>query len=146
MKSWLASLAVYGRPRLLSVLFMGFSSGLPLPLTFLQTQPSQTLAALSAQLQWIGDARFVSHPDPLQWLHSALCGPASPGPRDFLIGWVEERDPASSLWLRLGPANATEAADTQCTDWQDAAEIGMQKLSMLGRLLRATDSGLAVSF
>jgi PAT family beta-lactamase induction signal transducer AmpG len=34
MKAWLASLKVYGRPRLLSVLFMGFSSGLPLPLTF----------------------------------------------------------------------------------------------------------------
>jgi PAT family beta-lactamase induction signal transducer AmpG len=34
MKAWLASLRIYGRPRLLSVLFMGFSSGLPLPLTF----------------------------------------------------------------------------------------------------------------
>jgi PAT family beta-lactamase induction signal transducer AmpG len=31
---WYASLAVYTRPRLLAVLFMGFSSGLPLPLTF----------------------------------------------------------------------------------------------------------------
>ncbi len=31
---WYASLAVYARPRLLAVLFMGFSSGLPLPLTF----------------------------------------------------------------------------------------------------------------
>jgi PAT family beta-lactamase induction signal transducer AmpG len=33
MKSWLASLEVYRQPRLLSVLFMGFSSGLPLGLT-----------------------------------------------------------------------------------------------------------------
>jgi PAT family beta-lactamase induction signal transducer AmpG len=32
--SWRESLAVYLRPRLLAVLFMGFSSGLPLPLTF----------------------------------------------------------------------------------------------------------------
>jgi PAT family beta-lactamase induction signal transducer AmpG len=32
--SWRDSLAVYLRPRLLAVLFMGFSSGLPLPLTF----------------------------------------------------------------------------------------------------------------
>jgi hypothetical protein len=32
--AWYASLAVYTRPRLLAVLFMGFSSGLPLPLTF----------------------------------------------------------------------------------------------------------------
>jgi PAT family beta-lactamase induction signal transducer AmpG len=34
MKAWLASLRIYRRPRLLSVLFMGFASGLPLPLTF----------------------------------------------------------------------------------------------------------------
>jgi PAT family beta-lactamase induction signal transducer AmpG len=34
VKSWLASLTVYREPRLLAVLFMGFASGLPLPLTF----------------------------------------------------------------------------------------------------------------
>src|SRR5207237_8467357 len=34
MKTWLASLRVYREPRLLAVLFMGFASGLPLPLTF----------------------------------------------------------------------------------------------------------------
>ncbi|HEX2115836.1 MAG TPA: AmpG family muropeptide MFS transporter [Alphaproteobacteria bacterium] len=34
MKSWLESLRVYREPRMLAVLFMGFSSGLPLPLTF----------------------------------------------------------------------------------------------------------------
>jgi PAT family beta-lactamase induction signal transducer AmpG len=32
--NWFASLKVYREPRLLAVLFMGFSSGLPLPLTF----------------------------------------------------------------------------------------------------------------
>jgi PAT family beta-lactamase induction signal transducer AmpG len=32
--SWRNALAVYRRPRLVAVLFMGFSSGLPLPLTF----------------------------------------------------------------------------------------------------------------
>ncbi len=34
MKAWFESLAVYREPRMLAVLFMGFSSGLPLPLTF----------------------------------------------------------------------------------------------------------------
>ncbi|HEX6977862.1 MAG TPA: AmpG family muropeptide MFS transporter [Alphaproteobacteria bacterium] len=34
MKTWIESLAVYREPRMLAVLFMGFSSGLPLPLTF----------------------------------------------------------------------------------------------------------------
>lgn len=34
MQSWLESLRVYREPRMLAVLFMGFASGLPLPLTF----------------------------------------------------------------------------------------------------------------
>ncbi len=34
MSTWLDSLKIYREPRLLAVLFMGFSSGLPLPLTF----------------------------------------------------------------------------------------------------------------
>jgi PAT family beta-lactamase induction signal transducer AmpG len=34
MSSWRDSLAIHLRPRLLAVLFMGFGSGLPLPLTF----------------------------------------------------------------------------------------------------------------
>lgn len=34
MPAWLTSLSVYREPRLLAVLFMGFSSGLPLALTF----------------------------------------------------------------------------------------------------------------
>ena len=34
MATWLESLRVYRQPRLLAVLFMGFASGLPLPLTF----------------------------------------------------------------------------------------------------------------
>src|SRR5712671_5125807 len=34
VKGWLASLAVYGQPRLIAILLMGFSSGLPLALTF----------------------------------------------------------------------------------------------------------------
>ncbi|MBV8537524.1 MAG: AmpG family muropeptide MFS transporter [Alphaproteobacteria bacterium] len=34
MSSWFESLKIYRTPRLIAVLFMGFSSGLPLPLTF----------------------------------------------------------------------------------------------------------------
>src|SRR5579884_1336247 len=33
-RAWLASLAVYREPRLVAILLMGFSSGLPLALTF----------------------------------------------------------------------------------------------------------------
>jgi PAT family beta-lactamase induction signal transducer AmpG len=34
MRPWLDSLRIYREPRLLAILFMGFASGLPLPLTF----------------------------------------------------------------------------------------------------------------
>ncbi|MBF0447838.1 MAG: AmpG family muropeptide MFS transporter [Magnetococcales bacterium] len=34
MKPWLSSLEVYGHPRVIAILFLGFSSGLPLALTF----------------------------------------------------------------------------------------------------------------
>src|ERR1700740_3696613 len=34
MNAWLATLRVYRSPRMLAILLMGFSSGLPLPLTF----------------------------------------------------------------------------------------------------------------
>jgi hypothetical protein len=76
--------------------------GLPLPLTFLQTQPSQLLATLSAHLHWCGDARFVTHPDPLAVLALALAiaGHHTDG---LLLGWVNELEAESSLWLRLQP-------------------------------------------
>lgn len=37
---------------------------LPMPFDFLQSQPSQMLAALSHYLQWQGDASFIAHEDP----------------------------------------------------------------------------------
>lgn len=75
---------------------------LPLPLTFLQTQPSQLLAALSAQLQWLGDARFLVHPDGLALLDLALVL-ADSHADGLLLGWVDEQDMESSIWLRLQP-------------------------------------------
>lgn len=74
--------------------------GLPLPLTFLQTQPSQLLAALSAQLGWCGDARFIAHPNPLSVLALALVI-ADSHANGLLVGWVNELEIKSSLWLRL---------------------------------------------
>ena len=71
-----------------------------LPLTFLQTQPSQLLAALSAQLRWRGDARFITHPDPLAVLALALAGRNAAG---LLLGWVDELETESSVWLHLEP-------------------------------------------
>lgn len=74
--------------------------GLPMPLTFLQTQPSQLLATLSAQLHWRGDARFVTHTDPLAVLELALAG-AGATTDHLLLGWVDELGTPSSQWVRL---------------------------------------------
>jgi hypothetical protein len=76
---------------------------LPLPLSFLQTQPSQLLAALSAQLKWSGDARFVTHSDPLVLLAWAL-SLADSHADGLLLGWVDEIEAHTSVWLRLQPA------------------------------------------
>jgi hypothetical protein len=72
--------------------------GLPLPFTFMQSQPSQTLAALSQHLGWQGDARYVLGRDPQALLQLAQleCGPAG-----LLIGTVEEDH--RTLWWRYIP-------------------------------------------
>lgn len=68
--------------------------GLPLPFTFMQSQPSQTLAALSQQLGWQGDARYVLCRDAHATLQLAQleCGDAG-----LLIGTVEE-DHRTEWW------------------------------------------------
>lgn len=76
-------------------------SDLPLPFSFLQSQPSQMLAALAAALQWQGDASFLPARDlPAQLTLAAR----QAGRRGLLLGWVEETGPATSHWLRLLPA------------------------------------------
>ena len=85
--------------------------GLPMPFTFLQSQPSQMLAALCQHLQWRGDARFVATRDVpgLMRLMQIECGPAG-----LLLGRVEEGQPGSeglapkSEWWRIAPNIDTE--------------------------------------
>ena len=81
---------------------------LPMPMGFLQAQPGQALATIAAQLAWIGDARFVAAAEPNAVLRLA----AALGHEDgVLIGWVDEYEVPSSVWLRLKPdRNATRAA------------------------------------
>jgi hypothetical protein len=75
-------------------------TALPMPFTFLQSQPSQMLAALSLHLEWQGDARFMlSHDrDALLRLCQSECGAGG-----LLLGWVEEANgpdaaPSSEWW------------------------------------------------
>ena len=77
---------------------------LPMPLAFLQTQPSQLLALLAAQLNWKGHACFFADTQTSALLRLASAQAGSGG---ALIGWVDEMNGGSSNWLRLHP----DAAD-----------------------------------
>ena len=69
-------------------------SGLPMPFTFMQSQPSQMLAALCRHLVWQGDARFIVCRDREALLQLAL---QESGAAGLLIGWVEE-DRSTEWW------------------------------------------------
>lgn len=119
-------------------------TGLPLPLTFLQIQPSQLLATLSAQLNWCGDARFITHPDPLEVLSAAL-RQAHTHAQGVLVGWVDEIASESSDWLLLKPLLPTDTKPTQ--GWQAVdqwAHTDRQTLLPQLQFLQQDPSGLAV--
>src|SRR5579863_6858892 len=67
---WLASLAVYRQPRLIAILLMGFSSGLPLALTF--GTLSYWLAEIGVSLTTIGLFGLVRTSYSLKFLWSPL--------------------------------------------------------------------------
>lgn len=73
---------------------------LPMPLAFLQTQPSQLLALLAARLNWKGHACFFADTEPFALLRLAATQTGKDG---VLLGWVDEMDGGSSNWLRLQP-------------------------------------------
>lgn len=77
---------------------------LPMPMAFLQTQPSQLLALLAAQLNWNGNACFVAGAEPQALLRLAAAQACSDG---LLLGWVDEMNGGSTNWLRLRPGAAT---------------------------------------
>lgn len=83
-------------------------SGVPMPFSFLQSQPSQLLARLAAALEWQGDARLVTHRDPARLIRLALIE-ATGQSGDILMGWLDEAtpsQPARSTWLLLRPETA----------------------------------------
>jgi MFS transporter, PAT family, beta-lactamase induction signal transducer AmpG len=83
MNTWFDSLRIYREPRMLAVLFMGFSSGLPLPLTFgtlsfwlAETGISRTSIGLFALIGISYSFKFVWSPFidrlPLPWITRAF--------------------------------------------------------------------------
>jgi hypothetical protein len=73
---------------------------LPMPLAFLQTQPSQLLALLAAKMNWHGSACYMADAG-----HQALLrlAAAQAGKGGMLLGWLDELDGGLSNWLRLRP-------------------------------------------
>jgi hypothetical protein len=80
---------------------------LPMPLAFLQTQPSQLLALLAAQMNWSGNACFVAGAEPQALLRLAATQAGNGG---MLLGWVDEMNGGSTNWLRLH-RSATDKGD-----------------------------------
>ena len=95
---------------------------LPLPLTFLQTQPSQLLALLAAQMDWTGHACFLAATQPQDLLRLAI---AQMGEGGALLGCVDEMQGGSTNWVRLR-RNATEKYDFGSTfiDWMPSLNVG----------------------
>jgi hypothetical protein len=94
---------------------------LPLPLTFLQTQPSQLLALLAAQMDWTGHACFLAVAKPKDLLRLAV---AQAGDGGVLLGCVDEMGGGSSNWLRLR-YDAPERYDFVSTfsDWMHVPDV-----------------------
>ena len=79
-------------------------NGLPMPFTFMQSQPAMMLAEVSRCLGWQGDASFMVCRDPQWLLRASRQGAGSAG---LLWGVVEEESrgaAARSEWWRLVPA------------------------------------------
>lgn len=81
-----------------SIALAQMQDGLPMPLTFLQTQPSQLLAMVSAQMDWNGHACFLAGAQAQDLLRLAA---AQAGDGGALLGWVDETSGGSTKWLRL---------------------------------------------
>lgn len=94
---------------------------LPLPLTFLQTQPSQLLALLAAQMDWTGHACFLAGAQPQNLLRLAA---AQAGQGGVLLGCVDETNGGSSNWLRFRD-DAAEKYDFSASfsDWMPMTDV-----------------------
>src|SRR5260221_2732993 len=112
LEAWLRSLATYTEPRLIAVLFMGFSSGLPLALTTGTLQVWQTRAGVS--LTTIGFFALVGVAYSLKFVWAPLMDQIRlPGPLGRLgrrRGWaiVTQLALAASLLL-LGTSDPAAA-------------------------------------
>jgi hypothetical protein len=71
---------------------------LPMPLIFLQTQPSQVLALLADRLHWQGHGCFLAGGT---MADARRLAELQAGAGGALLGWVEDRSGGITHWLRL---------------------------------------------
>jgi hypothetical protein len=110
---------------------------LPMPLVFLQTQPSQLLALLAAQMDWKGHACFLACAQPQALLRLAA---AQAGDDGLLLGWVDEMDGGSTNWLRLR-GSATEEIDFVPAFSDEIFSPDVSHLCIAGTDLRVRHAG-----
>jgi hypothetical protein len=101
---WLGSLR--GTYAATAIVLDQLREDLPMPLAFLQTQPSQLLSMLAMQMNWKGHACFVAGPEPQALMR--LAG-AQAGAGGVLLGWLDEVAGGETLWLRLKPCEDVPA-------------------------------------
>jgi hypothetical protein len=75
---------------------------LPMPLTFLQTQPSQLLALLAARLDFPGNACFLAG---ASLVEARKLAEMQAGRGGALVGRVDEADGGGTEWLRICPSD-----------------------------------------
>ena len=79
------------------------AESVPMPITFLNSQPAQALPALAQYLGWKGNGRCMTTREPGLALQLACLEAGSDG---LLAGWVDEDAPGKSIWLRLQSVEA----------------------------------------
>lgn len=82
------------------------AEGVPMPITFLNSQPAQGLPALAQYLGWQGNGRCMTTREPGLALQLACLEAGSKG---LLAGWVDEDAPGKSIWLRVQSVEADAA-------------------------------------
>ncbi|MHB8915953.1 MAG: hypothetical protein ACYC4K_09105 [Thiobacillus sp.] len=106
--------------------------GVPMPITFLNSQPAQSLPALAQYLGWQGNGRCLTTREPSLALQLACLEAGSEG---VLAGWVDEDAPGKSIWLRLQSVE-TNTALFHNADFAALAESRVTLLTFEGMQLQ----------
>lgn len=108
------------------------AEGVPMPITFLNSQPAQALPALAQYLGWQGNGRCMTTREPGLALRLACLEAGSKG---LLAGWVDENASGKSIWLRLQSVEA-DAGLFHNADFAALAESRVTLLTFDGMQLQ----------